>query len=150
MERSQRLHSKIKCYNCDGIGHIATECRKPKTERSTVLITRKAQWADSSDSDEEVNYALVANANDSIPLEEKVPQTTFAFDTDDISELRKFLKCMHVSYRDQTLENERIKIENEDLKKRNDHLEAELILMLEIQKERDDAIYVKQKLLKKA
>ena len=69
--------------------------------------------------------------------EVKVPQTTLAFETDNISELRLFLKNLHVSYRDQTLENERIKSENYGLKKRNDHLEAELLFMLETKRERD-------------
>ncbi|KAL8098849.1 hypothetical protein AgCh_031536 [Apium graveolens] len=76
----------------------------------------------------------------------KVPQTIFAFDTDDTFELRLFLKSLHVSYRDQTLENDRIKDENLDLKKRNDHLEYELIFMQETQKERDGALYIKEKL----
>ena len=56
---------------------------------------------------------------------------------------------MHVSYRDQTLENERIKTENSELVKRNNFLEKELVMMLEIQKERDDAVFVKQELMKK-
>ncbi|KAL8125846.1 hypothetical protein AgCh_013227 [Apium graveolens] len=82
-------------------------------------------------------------------MEIDVPQTTLAFDTDDICELRLFLKYLYVSYRDQTLENNRIKSENSELKKMNDHLEMELISMLEIKKERDNAIYVKEKLLEK-
>ena len=35
------------------------------------------------------------------------------------------------------------------LKKRNNYLETELLFILEIQKERDNAIYVKEKLLEK-
>lgn len=54
---------------------------------------------------------------------------------------------MHVSFRDQTLENEKIKFENNELKKRNEHLEAELIYMLEMQQ--DNGIYFKPELLKK-
>ena len=36
-----------------------------------------------------------------------------------------------------------------DVKKRNDYLEKELVQMLEVQKERDDAVFVKNELLKK-
>ena len=25
--------SKVKCFNCDGIGHYANECRKPKASK---------------------------------------------------------------------------------------------------------------------
>ena len=56
---------------------------------------------------------------------------------------------MHVSYRDQTLENERLKSEILDVKKRNDHLEKELVQMLEVHKERDDSVFIKNELLKK-
>lgn len=56
---------------------------------------------------------------------------------------------MHVTYRDQTLENERIKIENSNLRKQNDFLGDDLLFILESQKERDCIVYVKQELLKK-
>ncbi|KAL8091027.1 hypothetical protein AgCh_040209 [Apium graveolens] len=93
--------SKEICYNCDGIGHFAADCRKSKTEKKQALIIKKKNWDDSSDSDDGVNYALMVNAD----------TTTLAFDTDDIHELRLFLKSLQVSYRDQTLENNRIKSE---------------------------------------
>ncbi|KAL8108673.1 hypothetical protein AgCh_024946 [Apium graveolens] len=97
-----------------------------------------------------VNHALVENADaEADNAELKVPQTVLAFDTDDIYKLRLFLKTLHVSYRDQTLANNIIKSENFELKKRNDHLEIELLSMLEIQKERDNVVYVKEKLLEK-
>ena len=66
-----------------------------------------------------------------------------------ISELRIYLKNVHVSYRDQTFENERIKSENLSLKERNKFLEGELENMKQIQKERDDAVYIEQELRKR-
>ncbi|KAL8125285.1 hypothetical protein AgCh_012825 [Apium graveolens] len=100
--------------------------------------------------DDGVNYSLMAKADAKADNAElKVAQFTLAFDTNDIYELRLFLKSLHVSYRYQTLENNRIKSENSELKKMNDHLEIELFSMLEIQKERDNILYVKEKLLEK-
>ncbi|KAK1372291.1 hypothetical protein POM88_028484 [Heracleum sosnowskyi] len=124
------------------------KCKKGKSEKA--LITKGKDWADTSDSDEDVSYALMATVEDkSETSENKVPLTTYAYDIDNISELRIYLKNIHVSYRDQTLENERIKSENLKLKNRNKFLEEELVNMQQVQKERDDAVYVEQELLKR-
>ena len=74
------------------------------------FITKKMDWDDTSDSDKEVNYALMVNVESSSQtFEIKAPHSILAFDTDDTVELRIFLENMDVSFRDQTLENERIK-----------------------------------------
>ena len=40
--RSGKLDkSKERCYNCDGIGHFAADCRKPKAEKKQALISKK-------------------------------------------------------------------------------------------------------------
>ncbi|KAK1394494.1 hypothetical protein POM88_013550 [Heracleum sosnowskyi] len=140
--------SEIQCYKCKEMGHYAPECKKGKSEKA--LISKGKDWADTSDSDDGVNYALMATVKDETESSEnKVPLTTYAYDTDNISELRVYLKSVHVSYRDQTLENERIKSENLSLKDRNKFLEGELENMKQIQKERDDAVYVEHELLKR-
>ena len=53
--------AKVKCYKCEGTGHFPTECMKAKSRRSKALILEKKYWMDSSDSNEEVNNALMAN-----------------------------------------------------------------------------------------
>lgn len=119
--------------------HFVTKCKKAKSGKnsSKAFITKKKDWADSSDSNEEVNCALMVNFDtDSAASTDKVPQTCFAYDTDNISKLRLFLMHLHTIFKNQSLENERIKYKMFELVKRNDHLEVELIFMLEIQKKR--------------
>ncbi|KAK1369756.1 hypothetical protein POM88_035848 [Heracleum sosnowskyi] len=78
--------SKIRCYKCNGMGHFATECKKAK-----ALITSSKDLIDSfSESDTEVvNYALMANTDETVVPVEKVPNTVFDFYTDNASELRQ-------------------------------------------------------------
>ena len=91
----------------------------------------------------------MANADSSPEAAElKVPQTTYAFHTDDINELRRYLKTMFISYRDQTLTCEILTSENLAYKKRNDYLEKELVMFHQTQKDRDDAFYVRDEVLK--
>lgn len=97
---------KIKCYNCDSMGYFSTECRKAKSNKSKgkALITESNDWMDSSDSDEEVNYALMANVdNDSSLSYEKVQNTVYDFDIENMSELKSFLKNLHMSFKNLTL-----------------------------------------------
>ncbi|KAL8155163.1 hypothetical protein AgCh_000526 [Apium graveolens] len=87
--------SKERCYNCDGLGHFAADCRKPRAEKKQVLISKKRNRDISSDSDDGINCALMANVDAETNTAVKVPQSTLVFDTDDICELRLFLKTLH-------------------------------------------------------
>ncbi|KAL8155610.1 hypothetical protein AgCh_000848 [Apium graveolens] len=119
-------YSNIKCYNCGEKGHISPDCKKGKSDKGKALVTKRKSWINTLDSESEVNYALMANADSSSKVAElKVPQTTYAFHTDDNTELRRYLKTMFISYRDQTLTCERLTSENLAYKKRNDYLEKE-------------------------
>ncbi|KAL8125375.1 hypothetical protein AgCh_012893 [Apium graveolens] len=147
-------YTNAKCYNCGEKGHISPDCKKVKSDKGKVLVTKKKNWTDISDSESEENYALMtntdmANAESSTEAAElKVPQTTYAFHTDDINELRRYLKTIFISYRDQTLTYERLTSENLACKKRNDYLEKELVMFHQTQKDRDDAFYVRDEVLK--
>ncbi|KAK1364807.1 hypothetical protein POM88_040368 [Heracleum sosnowskyi] len=136
--------SKVRSYKCNGMGHFATECKKAK-----ALITSNKDWMDfSSESDTEVvNYALMANTDESAVPDDKVLNTVFDFDTDNASELRRFLKSLHISFRSQTAENTRILSEMSELRKRNEHLETEFSFMQKVQIECDNAkhMYLKMK-----
>ncbi|KAL8148288.1 hypothetical protein AgCh_005602 [Apium graveolens] len=135
-------YSNVKCYNCGEKGHISPVFKKGKSDKGKALVTKKKSWTNTSDSEDEENYALMANAdNSSDAAELKVPQTTYAFHTDDITELRLYLKTMFISYRDHTLTCERLTSENLAFKKRNDYLEKELVMFHQTQKDRDDAFY---------
>ncbi|KAL8126686.1 hypothetical protein AgCh_013813 [Apium graveolens] len=147
-------YTNVKCYNCGEKGHISPDCKKVKGEKGKALVTKQKSWTDTSDSESEENYALMANADkesaesSSEAAETKIPQTTYAFHTDDINELRRYLKTMFVSYRDQTLTCERLTSKNLAFKKRNDFLEKELVMFHQTQKDRDDAFYVRNEVLK--
>ena len=45
--------SKVRCYNCDGMGHFANECKKAKKQQGKALITGNTDWMDSDSEEEE-------------------------------------------------------------------------------------------------
>ncbi|KAL8111815.1 hypothetical protein AgCh_019494 [Apium graveolens] len=95
-------YTNVKCYNCGEKGHISPDCKKVKGDKGKALVTKQKSWTDTSDSESEENYALMANADkesaesSSEAAETKVPQTTYAFHTDDINELRRYLKTIRI------------------------------------------------------
>ena len=99
----------------------------------------------------EVSYALMANTDESIMLTtpNKVHSTVYDCDLNSVSELRCFLNSLNTSFRSQSLENSRLTSEINDLKKRNDHLEAELVFMIETQKECEKAKHNEQLMIQK-
>ena len=142
--------SKVRCYNCDGLGHFAIECKKAKKTQGKALITGNKDWMDSDSEDEEVGYALMANTDDSSTSNsDKVHSTFYDFDLNSVSELRCFLNSLNTSFRSQSLENARLISEITDLKKRNDHLEVELVFMTETQKECEKAKHNEQLMTQK-
>ena len=129
--------SKIKCFNCDGIGHYANEFKRPKASKGSgkALISSSKNWLDEYDSDEEQSYALMAEFEDASQIAEKVPQNIYNFDTDNMSDLKSFLKSMHINFKCHLLENARLINEMTDLKNRNEFLELELTCLKEVQEE---------------
>ncbi|KAL8131808.1 hypothetical protein AgCh_007650 [Apium graveolens] len=61
----RRDNSNVKCYNCGERDHISPDCKKGNSDKGQTFITKKKNWADTSESEEEVNYALMANADSS-------------------------------------------------------------------------------------
>ena len=94
--------SKIRCFNCNEMGHFATECKKPRQFKNTsydvsqkkksgkAYLAEGKSWDDSESEDEEVgNLALMAISDN--PSSSK-PQVTFT-DTEMIYHLSGTLDC---------------------------------------------------------
>ena len=142
--------SKVRCYNCDGMGPFATKYKKAKKTQGNALVTGNKDWMDSDSEDEEVGYALVANTDElSTSNPDKEHSTVYDCDLNSVSELRCCLNSLNTSFRSQSLVNARLIGEINDLKKRNDHLEAELVFMTETQKECEKAKHNEQLMIQK-
>ena len=72
---------------------------------------------------------------DASPNAEKASQNIYSFDTYNMSDLKSFLKSMHINFKSQSLENAMLSNEMTDLKTRNEFLEYELICLKEVQEE---------------
>lgn len=110
--------STIRCFNCNELGHFATECRRPKqgkknsydsnqkSKSGRAYLAKGKSWDDSDSEDEEVgNLALMAIED---PLESP-KQVTFT-DAELVYHLSGTLDCAR-------RENDRIILQNEALEK---------------------------------
>ena len=77
----------------------------------------------------------MAEFEDATPIAEKVPQNSYSFDTDNMYELKSFLKSLHINFKSQSLENARLINEMTDLEKSNKFLESELVCLKKVQEE---------------
>ena len=111
--------SKIRCFNCNEMGHFATECKKPRQFKNTsydvsqkkktdkAYLAKGKSWDDLESEDEEVgNLALMAISDN--PSSSK-PQVSFN-DTEMIYHLSGTLDCARC-------ENDRIILQNNSLEK---------------------------------
>ncbi|XP_055913761.1 uncharacterized protein LOC129947273 [Eupeodes corollae] len=69
-----RIESKVKCYNCNEVGHISTKCPKPKRERGSCFRCGKKGHV-ISECSEKASVLVVQNKD---PLKESTISTLLA------------------------------------------------------------------------
>jgi hypothetical protein len=108
------LRSKARCFNCDQLGHFASDCKKPQIQKRVTFAsaTQKGKptkayvaegksWDDTdSDEEEATNLALVANED--IPWSQR-PRTPMS-DEDKIRNMAYTLLTCQTTYARMTLE----------------------------------------------
>ena len=102
-----------------GWGTLLLNARRQRKHQEISLITGNKDWMDSYSEDEEVSYALMANADEpKASTSEKVHTTNYNCDLNSVSELRCFLNSLNTSFRSQSLENSRLINEADELRKK--------------------------------
>ncbi|KAL8125961.1 hypothetical protein AgCh_013308 [Apium graveolens] len=86
-------YSNVKCYNCGEKGHISPDCKKGKSDKGKALVTKKKSWTDTPDSENEVNYVFMANADSSSEAAElKKERDDVFYVRDELLKLNQSLK----------------------------------------------------------
>ncbi|TKW70165.1 MAG: hypothetical protein DI543_29215, partial [Bradyrhizobium icense] len=163
--------SNIRCFNCDELGHFATECMRPKKakkdkayleleakyeallkkQQGKAYVAEGKSWDDSdNDEDEEVgNYALMALEQvDSSSSKSQVPTlTTIDLNVSQYKEIvEKMSTEMFHIHTSMVAANEEVS----RLKKINDKLESEKqeadLLLVELDTAKQEIAYLKNKL----
>ena len=69
-----------------------------------------------TDNDDEC-YALITTHGEDVPFTDKVEMTIFLIDTDNLSQLKSFLYSLYVNFKNKSIENVSLIVENKELKK---------------------------------
>ena len=148
--------AKIKCFNCSELGHFASECKKPRNSgKGKALMVTQKDWADSSDSEDELDYdniALMASASDKTGYPNKSSSSSVkvsihsldsydCLDSDEIRTIHVEFKNLMTNFRILTSERDELKLKNDELVGRNNFLESELIQMDQYKLDSEKAKY---------
>ena len=130
--------ANVKCFNCSELGHFASECKKPMNLRKgKALMTTQKDWADSSSSEDEIDYdniALMAISSEKSGSPKSSNQVSIYsvesfnnLDSDGIKSIQAEIKNLLANFRSLTSETDRLRDTNTELIKRNNFLESELV-----------------------
>ncbi|GJX91341.1 integrase, catalytic region, zinc finger, CCHC-type containing protein [Tanacetum coccineum] len=79
----------VKCYNCQGEGHMARQCTQPKRSRNAAWFKEKAMLAEAQESDQILDEEQLAFLADPGIQDGQAAQTTIpntaAFQTNDLN-----------------------------------------------------------------
>ncbi|KAL8112690.1 hypothetical protein AgCh_020127 [Apium graveolens] len=164
--------SKIRCFNCDELGHFATECRKPKKVKKdkayleleakyeallkkysgNAYITEGKSWDDTDDENENEefgNYVLMAlEQGESFSSKSEVPTlTTIYLNTSQYKETIEKMSVkmfhIHTSMVETIEEVSRLSKANEKLEIEKQDLELQLVQLENVKQENE---YLKNKM----
>ena len=132
--------SKIRCYNCNELGHLSIECRRPKQARKgdspsgKAFLVKGKSWDDSDNDDDEVvgNLALMASSGKSSSSTSSSRTEVKFTDAELISNLYHTLDCAQRTRAKDVIKITELETELEALKLvhiNQDKLEKEVVFL---------------------